>query len=111
MKIGPTAPLLRCWAEIDLEAIRHNARVAAAVSQCGLIRVIKTSGYGFVREDLGGGDTVWRVLRGGSYVDSSSTLRCAFRYGPGPSLRIVSGGFRVVVSPFLPPLVSDGSDL
>ena len=46
MKIGPTAPLLRCWAEIDLEAIRHNARVAAAVSQCGLIGVIKANGYG-----------------------------------------------------------------
>lgn len=41
-----TPSLLRCWAEIDLKAIRHNARVATAVSQCGLIAVIKANGYG-----------------------------------------------------------------
>ena len=40
------APLLRCWAEIDLAAIRENAIMAAAVSQCGVIGVIKANGYG-----------------------------------------------------------------
>lgn len=46
MKAKQSAPLLRCWAEIDLAAIQHNARVAAAVSQCGIIGVIKANAYG-----------------------------------------------------------------
>lgn len=36
----------RCWAEIDLDAIRHNVQVAAAVSRCGVIAVIKANAYG-----------------------------------------------------------------
>ena len=46
MRAKPPSPILRCWAEIDLAAIQHNARVAAGVSQCGLIGVIKANAYG-----------------------------------------------------------------
>jgi alanine racemase len=46
VKAKPRSPILRCWAEIDLAAIQHNARVAAGVSQCGLIGVIKANAYG-----------------------------------------------------------------
>lgn len=46
MKPARTAPPLRCWAEIDLDAVRHNARVAAQASQCGVIAVIKANAYG-----------------------------------------------------------------
>lgn len=39
---------LRCWAEIELEALRHNARVARARLKPGvaLLAVIKANGYG-----------------------------------------------------------------
>ncbi len=36
----------RSWAEIDLAAIRHNARIAAQSSQCRLIAIIKADAYG-----------------------------------------------------------------
>jgi formylglycine-generating enzyme required for sulfatase activity len=51
------------------------------------------------------------ALRGGAHWSESSWLRCACRIGGSPDGRFVDYGFRVVVSPFLPPLVSDPSDL
>ena len=51
------------------------------------------------------------VLRGGAHYISADWLRCAFRHRLSPISRLGNHGFRVVVSPFLPPLVSDGSDL
>ncbi len=38
----------RCWAEIDLEALRHNARVAreCAGPQAALLAVVKANAYG-----------------------------------------------------------------
>lgn len=36
----------RCWAEIDLGAIRENARTSSDLSQCGVIAIIKANGYG-----------------------------------------------------------------
>jgi len=45
VKRSEQAPL-RCWAEIDLAAIQHNARVATRTSRCGIIGVIKANAYG-----------------------------------------------------------------
>lgn len=39
-------PPHRSWAEIDLAAIQHNARIAARASQCRLVAIIKADGYG-----------------------------------------------------------------
>jgi formylglycine-generating enzyme required for sulfatase activity len=44
---------------------------------------------------------VWRVLRGGSFGNSSYDLRCAMRDRYGPGLRNGVVGFRVAWSPFL----------
>ena len=48
----------RCWAEIDLEALRHNAAVCrtALPSKCGLMAIVKADGYGH------GVEAVARVL-------------------------------------------------
>jgi formylglycine-generating enzyme required for sulfatase activity len=52
------------------------------------------------REELGGGDDIWRVIKGGSYFDDKSDWpRCAFRFGSHPYFRHYHIGFRVVVSP------------
>ena len=55
------------------------------------------------REDLAGGNDVWRVWRGGAYDDSHNTYpRGSARAGVcGPNNDFGDGGFRVVVSPFL----------
>jgi formylglycine-generating enzyme required for sulfatase activity len=42
-----------------------------------------------------------RVLRGGSFGDSSYNLRCAVRYSSNPGLRLYYVGFRVAWSPYL----------
>ncbi|MEM7602976.1 MAG: alanine racemase, partial [Verrucomicrobiota bacterium] len=41
-------PELRCWAEIDLEALRENARACAVVAggHCRLMAIVKADGYG-----------------------------------------------------------------
>jgi len=39
-------PPSRCWAEIDLAALRHNADVALAESGCKIMAVVKANGYG-----------------------------------------------------------------
>ncbi len=36
----------RCWAEIDLAAVRHNARLARERSGCELLAVVKANAYG-----------------------------------------------------------------
>jgi formylglycine-generating enzyme required for sulfatase activity len=41
------------------------------------------------------------MLRGGAFVDGPVFLRCAARLDNFPVSRLVSYGFRVVVSPFL----------
>ena len=41
---GPTPP--RCWAEIDLGAVRHNADVARAHSKCDVMPIVKANAYG-----------------------------------------------------------------
>jgi len=46
------------------------------------------------REDLGGGDTVGRVLRGGSWATDRKWARGAFRNWNGPRLRYNYRGFR-----------------
>lgn len=60
--------MLRCWAEIDLAAIRENAVMAAAVSQCGVIGVIKANGYGL------GAVAVARALTGEVKMFGVATL-------------------------------------
>ena len=49
------------------------------------------------RENLEAGDSILRVLRGGSFHDSVRHVRCARRYGGVPDFRYV--GFRVVLAP------------
>jgi formylglycine-generating enzyme required for sulfatase activity len=51
------------------------------------------------REDLDASSQTLRVLRGGSFVDKSRLMRCAFRDGYDPDLWDSDLGFRIVVSP------------
>jgi formylglycine-generating enzyme required for sulfatase activity len=44
---------------------------------------------------------VARVLRGGSYNNEGSNLRCAYRNNNNPNNRNDNNGFRVVVSSFM----------
>ena len=53
------------------------------------------------RENLGAGDDVLRVLRGGSFNFNRHDARCAYRYYGHPGYRADYFGFRVVVSPSL----------
>jgi formylglycine-generating enzyme required for sulfatase activity len=54
------------------------------------------------REELGGGDNVGRVLKGGSfYNDKSDWPRCASRHRLSPYFWDYTRGFRLVVSPLL----------
>ncbi|MDF1657957.1 MAG: alanine racemase [Verrucomicrobiales bacterium] len=45
---SPDVPELRCWAEIDLEALRENARVCnlLAGGNCRLMAIVKADAYG-----------------------------------------------------------------
>jgi formylglycine-generating enzyme required for sulfatase activity len=52
------------------------------------------------REEMEASAKVFRVLRGGSFVDYSWNARCASRYRLGPDGRNILIGFRVVLSPF-----------
>ena len=57
------------------------------------------------REDLGAGDEMLRLVRGGSWIGSRDDARCAFRFGYLPVSRDYVLGFRVVLrsSPVLSP--------
>ncbi len=48
------------------------------------------------QKDLTAGD--WVVLRGGSYHQDRTSVRCGARYGCVPDLRYFSNGFRIVVA-------------
>ena len=48
----------RCWIELDLAAVRHNARVARERSGCELIAIVKANGYGL------GAARIAKALRG-----------------------------------------------
>lgn len=63
------------------------------------------------RENLAGGDLIWRARRGGGFNYKEYALKCTFRGSNLQDLAIDDDGFRVVVSPFLPPPGSDGSEL
>ncbi len=52
------------------------------------------------RESLQRDNKLLRVIRGGSWAVDETWLRCADRYGDGPSNRSYDLGFRIVVSPF-----------
>jgi len=51
------------------------------------------------REDLGASPGTLRILRGGSYINSSRDIRCTSRTGLPPGSRNAGTGFRVVLSP------------
>jgi len=51
------------------------------------------------RENLEAGDSILRVLRGGSFLNSGRLVRCARRYRLFPGYRFRSYGFRVVLAP------------
>jgi iron(II)-dependent oxidoreductase len=51
------------------------------------------------RENVGAGDEILRVLRGGSWGYNRSRARCSYRLRSLPDLRGYNIGFRVVVSP------------
>jgi formylglycine-generating enzyme required for sulfatase activity len=59
------------------------------------------------REDLGAGDKMLRVLRGGSWAGGQIGACCAYRNRYSPNARWSFSGFRIVVSPASPPLASD----
>lgn len=52
------------------------------------------------RENLEASRDEHRVLRGGSFLDSGSLVRCPYRYRLSPNLCLRNLGFRVVASPF-----------
>jgi formylglycine-generating enzyme required for sulfatase activity len=45
------------------------------------------------------GNRLYRVLRGGSWIDSSQFCRLTFRFSGDPEDRSVNGGFRLVLAP------------
>ncbi|MBL8425264.1 MAG: SUMF1/EgtB/PvdO family nonheme iron enzyme [Candidatus Accumulibacter phosphatis] len=49
------------------------------------------------REDLLSGNDVFRVVRGGSWINPRDFARCAYRHGNHPGLRYRGLGFRVVL--------------
>jgi formylglycine-generating enzyme required for sulfatase activity len=51
------------------------------------------------RENVGASDSVFRVLRGGSYYNGASACRCSVRWYP-PNLFLNLFGFRLAASPF-----------
>jgi formylglycine-generating enzyme required for sulfatase activity len=51
------------------------------------------------REELDG--NVPRIVRGGSWVDDKTRVRCAFRSWQGPNVKDVNLGFRVIALPFM----------
>ena len=52
------------------------------------------------REELSGGDNVWRVIKGGGwYDDKNDWPRCTYRSGGIPGYGGSSVGFRLLVSP------------
>jgi len=51
------------------------------------------------RENLKAGSEIWRVLRGGSWLNESWLARCAARNCGNPVGRDLSVGFRVSLSP------------
>jgi iron(II)-dependent oxidoreductase len=51
------------------------------------------------RENLLAGDSVRRVLRGGSWSSASRLIRCTAQYRLYPDFRHIDYGFRIVVSP------------
>ncbi len=53
------------------------------------------------REDLGAGDSVYRIIRGGSFKDDMKGVRCACRDLDPPGYSLNNLGFRVVVAPIL----------
>lgn len=69
---------------------------------------IKEYGYPYKvddgRENLEKRDELIRVVRGGSFTNEPSVLRCAFRYWGGPHYDDWGVGLRVCVSPISPPL-------
>ena len=104
---------LRCWAEIDLSAIRHNAAVASQIAGpgVGIMAIVKANAYGH------GLPEVVRALQGTvamfgvANVDEAEAVRAAMggtREGPrifilGPALpaerpAIIAGGYVPAVS-------------
>jgi formylglycine-generating enzyme required for sulfatase activity len=51
------------------------------------------------RENLEAGDSIYRVLRGGTFEDDETLVRCACRYGEDPDISDESIGFRVALAP------------
>lgn len=60
-----------------------------------------------VKDPQGPEEGEFRVLRGGAFLSDRGFVRCAFRNWNFPNLRLWGGGFRVVVSPVISPLVSE----
>ncbi len=72
--MNPSAELrTRCWAEIDLSALRHNARVAREFAGPGaaILAVVKADGYGH------GMGPVARALYGGGLVKNFAVANAA----------------------------------
>ncbi len=63
------------------------------------------------REEVEGGNSAYRVWKGGAFNDHEKWVRCAYRYRSSPWDWNYFIGFRVVVSPFSIPLAPALSDL
>ncbi|MGA3170646.1 MAG: alanine racemase [Chthoniobacteraceae bacterium] len=102
---------LRCWAEIDLSAIRHNASVAARLAGpgAGVMAIVKANAYGHGLEEVVGALRDGVAMFGVANLHEAQAVRAAladdkpgvFILGPalpGERAAIVEGGFVPAVS-------------
>ncbi len=86
----------RCWAEIDLEALRHNAAVCrtALPAHCGLMAIVKADGYGH------GVEAVARALA--DCVEGFGVANMAEAKALVDAIGDVNAGRILILSPVLP---------
>ena len=68
---------LRCWAEIDLEAIRHNAGVASRIAGpgVGIMAIVKANGYGHGLAEVVGALREVVTMYGVANVEEAEAVR------------------------------------
>lgn len=103
---------LRCWAEIDLSAIRHNAGVASRLAGpgAGIMTIVKANAYGHGLVEVVHALRDIVAMFGVANVHEAEAVRAALGSGPepgifilGPALpierpAIVAGGFIPAIS-------------
>jgi alanine racemase len=103
---------LRCWAEIDLSALRHNAATASRLAGpgAGIMAIVKANGYGHGLAEVVHTLAEMVAMFGVANVHEAQAVRAALGTGQGPGIfilgpalpierpEIVAGGFVPAVS-------------